>query len=256
MVFPGIGTVLNVVAVLIGCGLGLLIRGRFPEKVSRQTTDGIALVVLVIGGISAADVLSPDLAAEVGSKAPLLIVLIAVLLGTVAGTLLKLEDRLESFGAWLRSKTSSSSVESIDDDAGAKGVQGFLTASVLFCTGPMTIIGSLQDGMGQGFELLAVKSALDGFTSIALTAACGAFVLGSVGVVIVVQGAFTLLGVLVGDVLTAGQVSVISATGGVIMLGMALRLMDLRPTPKLAVADMIPALAVAPALVALVAVFA
>lgn len=248
--FPGLGTVINIVAVLVGGSLGLLLRHRFPAVLQERTTDALALVVFVIGMLSAWSVTDTAFSDEVGTSAPMLIVLFSVVLGTLLGTVMRIEHRITMLGEWLQERfaRTSSSAEASAEQVAAKtrGVQGFLTASVLFCVGPLTILGSIQDGMGQGFDLLAVKSVLDGFASIAFAAAMGPMVLASAGVVAVVQGSFTALGAGAGEVLNPGQVSALSAVGGVLMLGLCLRLLKIRDLP---VGDMLPAVFIAPALV-------
>jgi uncharacterized membrane protein YqgA involved in biofilm formation len=137
------------------------------------------------------------------------------------------------------------------DDSAARRrfVEGFVTASLVFCVGPLTILGSLSDGLGLGYQQLALKSALDGFAAIAFAASFGWGVMASALVVAVVQGALTLVGLLVGDILDTGYVAAITAVGGLLLVGVSLRLLRIKPLP---VGDLLPALAVAPALVAVV----
>jgi uncharacterized membrane protein YqgA involved in biofilm formation len=123
-----------------------------------------------------------------------------------------------------------------------------VTASLLFCVGPLTILGSLSDGLGNGIEQLALKSVLDGFAALALAAALGWGVTASAATVLVVQGSLTILGALVGDVISAAAVAAMTATGGVLLLGVGLRLLGVARLP---VADLLPALVVAPVIVAI-----
>ena len=125
-----------------------------------------------------------------------------------------------------------------------------LIASLVFCTGPLTILGALNDGLGNGADQLLLKSALDGFAAIAFAAAFGWGVAASVVTVLTVQGTLTVLGVVLGDVLPEAHLAAVTATGGVLLVGVAMRLLRLR---EIAVADLLPALVVAPALVSLVA---
>jgi uncharacterized membrane protein YqgA involved in biofilm formation len=131
----------------------------------------------------------------------------------------------------------------------ARFVEGFVVASLVFCTGPLTILGSLQEGLGDGADQLLLKSALDGFAAIAFAAAFGWGVAASVITVVTVQGSLTLLGAVLGDVLPAAQLAAVTATGGVLLVGVALRLLRIR---EIAVADLLPALLVAPLLTSLV----
>jgi uncharacterized protein len=241
-VFVGFGTVLNVVTVVVGSGLGLLVGHRLPQRTRDVVTDALGLVTLMIAALSTAAVLDADLVAEVGGAAPVLVVLGSLLLGGIAGSLLRLEARLEGLGGTLQQLL----VRGAGGESRRKFVEGFVTASLLFCVGPLTILGSLSDGLGQGYEQLAVKSVLDGFASIAFAATLGWGVMASALVVLVVQGGLTLVGLLVGDVLSTGAVAAITATGGLLLVGVALRLLRLKPLP---VGDLLPALVVAPLLV-------
>jgi uncharacterized protein len=241
-VFVGFGTVLNVVAVVVGSGLGLLVGHRLPQRTRDVVTDALGLVTLMVAGLSTAAVLDADLVAEVGGSAPVLVVLGSLLLGGIAGSLLRVEARLEGLGGTLQQLL----LRGAGGESRRRFVEGFVTASLLFCVGPLTILGSLSDGLGQGYEQLAVKSVLDGFASIAFAATLGWGVMASALVVLVVQGGLTLVGLVAGDVLSKGAVAAITATGGLLLVGVALRLLRLKPLP---VGDLLPALVVAPLLV-------
>ena len=244
----GTGTLVNVATVLIGSGVGVLLGNRLPVRTRDLVTDGLGLVTLLIAATSAMAVLSPDLSAEVGDAAPMLIVLGAVLVGGIAGSLLGLERGVERFGAWVQRRLVGSS----DSADRARFVEGFVVASLVFCTGPLTILGSLQDGLGDGADQLLLKSALDGFAAVAFAAAFGWGVAASVITVVAVQGSLTVLGAVLGDVLPEAQLAAVTATGGVLLVGVALRLLRVR---EIAVADLLPALLVAPLLVGLVALW-
>lgn len=244
-VFPGIGTVVNVAAVLVGASLGRLLGNRLPERTRDLVTDGLGLVTLLIAATSAVAVLDPVLAREVGDSAPMLIVLGSVLLGGITGSLLRLEGRVESLGGWLQQRLAGTqgSVER------QRFIEGFVVSSLIFCTGPLTILGSLNDGLGNGADQLFLKSTLDGFAAIAFAASFGWGVAASVVTVVAVQGSLTVLGVAIGDVLPDAHLAAITATGGLLLVGVALRLLRIREIP---VADLLPALLVAPLLVTLV----
>jgi len=247
-VVPGVGTAVNVAAVLVGALLGRLVGNRLPGRTRDLVTDGLGLVTLLIAATSAVAVLDPDLADEVGDSAPMLIVLGAVLLGGISGSLLRLEERVEGFGGWLQRRLAgeTSSAER------QRFIEGFVVSSLIFCTGPLTILGSLNDGLGNGADQLFLKSALDGFAAVAFAAAFGWGVAASAITVVVVQGSLTVLGVVLGDVLPDAHLAAITATGGLLLVGIALRLLRVREIP---VADLLPALLVAPLLVAAVAAF-
>jgi uncharacterized protein len=242
--FPGFGTLVNVATVLLGAGLGLVLGHRLPERTRATVTDALGLVTLLIGALSAVRVTSPDLAAAVGRSAPVLIVLGALLLGGIAGSLLDIERRLAEFGDWLRRRLTSSG----DHD---RFIEGFVTASLVFCVGPLTILGSLSDGLGLGADQLLLKATLDGFAAIAFAASLGIGVMASALAVAVIQGSLTLVGVLIGDFLPAAHLDAITACGGLLLVGVGLRLLAIRMVP---VGNLLPALVVAPLLVQLIAV--
>jgi uncharacterized membrane protein YqgA involved in biofilm formation len=245
-VFRGFGTVVNVATVLAGSSIGVLLGNRLPQRTRDVVTDGLGLVTLLIGALSAATVRDHRLASAVGTSAPVLIVLGSLLIGGVAGSLLRVEDRLELFGSRLQTRLvgGSGSAER------RRFVEGFVAASLLFCIGPLTVLGSLSDGLGNGADQLILKATLDGFASIAFAASLGWGVAASALVVLVVQGTLTLLAALLGDLLPDAQLAALTATGGLLLVGVGLRLLRIRSVP---VADLLPALAVAPLLVAIVA---
>jgi uncharacterized membrane protein YqgA involved in biofilm formation len=239
----GLGTVINVIAILVGSSLGVLIGHRLPERTRLTVTDGLGLVVLVIGGINLLALADPDYREAVGSGGTLLIVLGSILIGGIIGSLLRIEHRLEGVGAWLQRRLTR------DGEPRARFIEGFVSASLVFCIGPLAILGSLSDGLGQGIEQLALKSALDGFASLAFAASLGWGVAASAISVGVFQGVVTVIGFFAGSVLPAALIASITATGGVLLLGVGLRLLNLRSVP---VGDMLPALIIAPILTAIV----
>lgn len=243
--FTGFGTVLNVTTVIVGSGLGVLLGHRLPQRTRDVVTDALGLVTLLIAALSAAAVLDADFAAQVGESATVLVVLGALLVGGVAGSLLRIESRLEGLGGSLQRVLSRGG----EGEARRRFVEGFVTASLVFCVGPLTILGSLSDGMGLGYDQLALKATLDGFAAIAFAASLGWGVVASALAVGVVQGTLTVVGVAAGNVLDDGYVAAITATGGLLLVGVSLRLLRMKPLP---VGDLLPALLVAPALVALV----
>jgi uncharacterized membrane protein YqgA involved in biofilm formation len=247
----GSGTILNMVAILIGSGLGVLIGHRLPQRTRDTVTDALGLVTLVIGALSIVALTSTAFSDSVGTAAPLLIVLGALVIGGIIGSLLQIELRLERVGGWLQHKLSRESAGDSDDKR-KRFVEGFVDASLVFCIGPLAILGALNDGLGLGIEQLALKSTLDGFASLAFAASLGWGVALSALSVGIVQGAFTILGALVGSVLSAALIDAITATGGVLLIGVGLRLLKIKSVP---VGDMLPALIVAPLLAALVALF-
>jgi uncharacterized membrane protein YqgA involved in biofilm formation len=246
-VVRGAGTVLNMAAILAGASLGVLLGGRLPERTRTTVTDALGLVTLVIGGLNVAAVGDRDFGRAVGEGGTLLVVLGALLVGGIVGSLLELEVRLERSGAWLQRRLAGGGGSAVRE----RFVEGYVSASLVFVVGPLAVLGSLSDGLGRGIDQLALKSTLDGFASLAFAASLGWGVAASAVTVGVVQGALTLLGALLGGLLPAALVSSVTATGGVLLLGVGLRLLHLK---QVAVGDLLPALVAAPLLTLLVEV--
>lgn len=230
---PGTGTALNVATVLAGSALGVTLGHRLPKRVSDTVTDGLGLVTLLVAGLQAARVtaLEPAL-----GRTTVLMVLGALLLGGVLGALLRVQDRLEGLGEAIRRRVGAAEGSFVD---------GFVLASLLFCVGPLTILGTLQDGLRGDVELLAVKSALDGFAALAFASTLGWGVAASVLVIVVYQGTLTAVAAYGGELLSAPVVDSITAVGGLLLVAVALRLLRVREIP---VGDLLPALLLAPLL--------
>lgn len=243
--FRGIGTVVNVATVLVGSGIGVAIGHRLPQRTRDVVTDALGLVTLLVAALSALAVTDVVFSQAVGESAPVLIVLGAMLVGGITGSLLRIEDRLEDLGGWLQDRLTRGS-ESVER---RRFIEGFLAASLLFCVGPLTVLGSLSDGLGNGADQLVLKAVLDGFASIAFAASFGWGVAASALVVLAVQGSLTLLGAAVGSFLPDAHLAAVIATGGLLLVGVALRLLQVKQVP---VGDLLPALVVAPLLTQLV----
>ena len=242
----GTGTAVNATTVLLGSGLGVLIGHRLPDRTRTVVTDALGLVTLLIAGTSAIAVTDADLGDAVGDSAPMLIVLGSLLIGAIVGSLARIEDRLEGLGDSLQRRLGGSGApEEAAQDARDRFVQGFMTASLVFCVGPLTILGSITEGLGRGADQLLLKSALDGFASIAFAAAFGWGVAASVLTLVVIQGGLTALGAALGDFLPDAHLAALTATGGLLLVGVALRLLNIK---QLKVGDLLPALVVAPVL--------
>jgi uncharacterized membrane protein YqgA involved in biofilm formation len=246
---PGLGTLVNVVAILAGSAVGVLFGSRLPERTTRTITDALGLTTLVIGALNVLALQDADFRAAVGGGATLLVVIGSLVVGGTAGSLLRIEERLEGAGGWLQRRFAG--------DGGSAGrarfIEGFVDASLIFAIGPLAILGSLSDGLGRGIDQLALKSVMDGLTSIAFAASLGWGVAASAISVGAWQGVFTVVGVVIGGVMPAAQIAAVTATGGILLLGVGLRLLKLRPVP---VGDLLPALVVAPILTELVAALA
>lgn len=241
----GAGTALNVATILVGSGVGVALRERLPGRTRDTVTDALGLVTLVIGGLNVAALGDAAYRRAVSPSGTLLIVLGAMLIGGIGGSMVRLEDRLEHLGAILQKRLTSEGSSA----SRARFVEGFVDASLVFVIGPLAVLGSLSDGLGRGIDQLALKATLDGFASVAFAASLGWGVAASALSVGVVQGLLTLLGAVLGGLLPAALVSAVTATGGVLLLGVGLRLLKVK---MVAVGDLLPALIVAPALTALV----
>lgn len=252
---PGLGTLINAAAVVGGSLLGMAVGNRLPERTRSVVTDCLGLVTLLLAALSAAHVTDHAFADAVGSSAPVLIVMGSLLLGGICGSLLRIEDRLAQVADRVHRRIGRWGRQGAEDDQGSPAaarerfVEGWLTATLVFCVGPLTILGSLDDGLGRGIDLLAIKSVLDGFAAIAFAASFGIGVLMSAVSVLAIQGSLTIAGVLLGAVLPEAAISALTATGGLMLAGIGLRLLRVKHVP---VADLLPAIVVAPLLTALV----
>ena len=239
--FIGIGTVANVATVVAGSGLGLLIGHRLTGRTRSLVTDALGLVTLLIAAQATMEVSRKVLTDAVGTSLPTLIVLGSLVLGGIAGSILRLEDRLESFGGWLQSRLAGDGAA----DSRDRFIEGFVTSSLVFCIGPLTVLGSINEGLGNGSDQLILKSVLDGFASLAFAASFGIGVMASALSIGVVQGSLTVLGVTLGSFVPEPHLVALTATGGLILIGVALRLLNIK---IMAIADLLPALLLAPLL--------
>jgi uncharacterized membrane protein YqgA involved in biofilm formation len=244
-----VGTLVNMITVLVGTVIGVLVGHRLPQRTRDVVTDGLGLVTLLIAALSAASIVDPAWSDAVGDNAPMLIVLGSLLLGGILGSLLGIEDRLEGFGAWLQGRLVARPGAREDGADRQRFVEGFVSSSLVFCVGPLTVLGSLNDGLGNGADQLYLKAALDGFASIAFAASLGWGVAASTIAILVVQGSLTLLGALLGNVLPDAHLAALTTTGGLMLVGVALRLLRIKQVP---VGDLLPALVIAPLLTAAV----
>jgi uncharacterized membrane protein YqgA involved in biofilm formation len=233
------GTILNIITVLIGGTIGLLAGNRLPQRVQETVMAGLGLMTLVIGvsmAITSNNILIP---------------LFSVLVGGIIGELMGIDAGLNRLGQWLEDRfghrLGQGKVE------GWSVTRGFVTASLVFCVGPMTVLGSIQDGLLGDYQLLAIKSMLDGFAAIPFAATLGPGVLLSVVTVGAIQGGISMLAMWLGTGLTeitrtTPWVVELTATGGVLILGIGLLLLDLK---QIRVANLLPAIVIAPLIVVL-----
>ncbi len=226
------GTILNVITVIIGGTLGAILGARLPDKIRETVMHGLGLLVLVIG-------ISMALTTK-----NILIVLASILFGGIIGELLDIQSRLDGIGQKLEERFARGG------EAG-KFTRGFVTASLIFCVGPLAILGAIQDGLIGDFNLLAIKSVLDGFAGLAFASTLGIGVAFAALTVLVYQGVISLAAIFLGSALGAVTkdtpwVIEMSATGGVLIMGISLVLLDLK---RVRVANLLPAVLIAPAIV-------
>ena len=227
------GTWINVLAIAAGTFLGLVLRGRFLSQVLPILKQAIGLITIFISLNMANSLLK----VKVGELDGIILSLISLIVGGVLGELGQIEKRLETVGEWLKAKFKGK----------GKFTEGFVAASLLFCIGPMAIIGSLNNGLRGDHNLLSLKSALDGFISIVFASTYGIGVGFSALPVALYQGTLSLLaGILANslpDPANAPSVLIVTGVGGLMLLGLGLNLLELA---KVRVASFLPALAIAP----------
>ena len=228
------GTLINVGTVVVGGLLGTVLGNRLPEKMRNTVLHGLGLITLVIGitmAITTKNILIP---------------LFSILIGGILGELLRIEDALERLGKWSEARLG----HLLGGDQ-STFAQGFITASLVFCVGPLTILGSIQDGLMGDYTLLAVKSLMDGFAAMALAASLGAGVILSAVTVFAYQGGLSVLAALFGTALggvtrETPWVVEMTATGGVVILSIAFLLLDIK---RIRAANLLPAVFIAPLIV-------
>ncbi len=235
-----VGTLINVGTVLAGTVIGTAIGPRLPERYQQRVLAGLGMITLVIGA---------DLALAWGgedtTQSTPLYVLAGVLLGGLVGEAIGIERRLEQLGDLAQRRLSRTEGSTVSE--------GFVDASLLFCVGSLTVVGSIQDGLTGDYQTLATKAVLDGFAAIALSATLGWGVGLSIVTILVVQGGITLGAGVFDDILVGEALAVMTSAGGVTIIGIALKLLDLKDVK---VGNYLPALLLAPALAALAEAFA
>ena len=230
------GTLLNVATVLLGTTIGVLAGARMPAAMQGSLTTGLGFFTFLLAVAMGLQILGPGV-----QRGDDLAVLTALLVGIVVGELLRLHDGLEWLGSWFQRRLSTGVRPS-------RVAEGFVTVSLVFCVGPLTILGSIDNGLRGDITLLSVKSLLDGVASIAFAAALGPGVYLSALTVLVVQGSIAGGAFLLTDVMDNVTILAVTAAGGLILMGVALRLLDLK---AVRVANFLPALVLAPVFVRL-----
>jgi hypothetical protein len=212
------GTLINVAAVIIGGGVGLLFRSRLPERITNTFFQAIGLFTLFLG-----------FSMSLKTSNPLLLVF-SLILGALLGTALRLQERMENAGNYIQKSLKLK---------GGQFSEGLVTAFLMFCMGSMTILGAIEEGLGGEPKLLMIKSLMDGFSSIALVAALGIGVIFSVIPLLIYQGGLTLLSAWAGEALSEVMIDELSATGGILLIGLGISILGIK---RIEVLNLIPAL--------------
>jgi uncharacterized membrane protein YqgA involved in biofilm formation len=233
--FPGIGTVINVIAIISGGFIGVLVGNRLSLKTRTLTTDVLGLVTLLGAASALVPMWSSQFLTAFPKGSPLLVVLGSLLIGGLIGSALKLEEKLDSLGENLRKKFKVSENGTF--------VEGFVSAALLFAIGPLAILGSISDGMSTGIDQLLLKSTLDFFAAMAFASSLGWGVAVAAIPVAIYQGVWTVIGLFLGRVLSDYQIDAMTVVGGVMLITIGLSLLNIK---KVAVANLLPSLAVAP----------
>ena len=233
--FPGLGTFINILTIITGASLGVLVGNRMKSQTRTLLTDILGLVTLLGAASALIPLWSSRYVSALPQGWPLLVVLGSLLIGGLIGSALGIEDQLNTLGEHLRVRFRAANDSPF--------VEGFVSASLLFAIGPLAILGSISDGMGTGLEQLILKSSLDFFVAIAFATSLGWGVAVSALPVGIYQGIWTLIGFGLGEILTGYQVDAMTIVGGVMLICIALRLLNIK---QVAVANLLPALAIAP----------
>lgn len=230
----GLGTVINLATVAAGGTVGVFIGDRLPERMRVTIMQGLGLVTIAVAVTGLEPLFDPD-----AGLRRFVILIIGMITGGIIGEALRLEQRLENGGERLKRRFG------VTDEPGPHSsfVEGFVVASTVFCVGPLTILGAIQDGLGVSVRLLAIKSALDGFAAIGFASIFGAGVLASLLTVAVYQGGLTLAAALVEPLMTAEVLAELGATGSLLILGIGLRLLEIK---QISVLNLLPAVLIAP----------
>ncbi len=248
------GTLINVVAIVLGGSVGALLGDRIPGRVRSTLTDTLGVFVVVLGIGDALTTFGTELSGALG-RAAVLVVLGSLLVGGIIGEVIRIEERLERLGGWLRERTvrrsgaAPAGAAASDVDAGrARFIEGFVVTSLIVTVGPLAVLGALQDGLLGDWTLLAVKSLLDGPVALAFGSVFGIGVAFAALPLLVWQGGLSLVAGAAGGLVDDVMVAALGAVGGFLVIGIGLRLLELR---QIRVANLLPALVLAPLVVAL-----
>ena len=226
----GLGTIVNVAAILGGCVIGLLVKGGLPKHLEDTITSAVGLCVIFVGISGALKGMMTVTAGGLDTRATLVMVLCMVI-GSALSEWIDIEDRLEQLGIWCKSKIPAGK-------ASGTFVEAFVSSSLLFCVGAMAIVGALEDGLTHNYSTLFTKAVMDGVLSIIFTAALGIGTAFSIFPVAIYQGSITLLAGVVRPYLTELMIGRISFIGSILIFALGLNLVL---NSKLKIGNMLPA---------------
>ena len=231
----GAGTLINIVAILLGSTVGIVAGNRLRSGTRELITQILGFITILAAADAVKELWSTSYKAALPQGWTLLGLLSSLLFAAIIGSALRIEERLDSFGIWLRTRFSRG-----DDST---FLEGFVTSTLIFAIGPLAILGSMSDGMGTGIDQLTLKSTLDFFASMAFASTLGWGVAASIIPVGLYQGFWTVIGWFAGSVLSGYQISAMTISGGVLLFGIGLRLLKIK---DVAVGNLLPVLAIAP----------
>ncbi|MGB9770241.1 MULTISPECIES: DUF554 domain-containing protein [Caldisericum] len=219
------GTIINVITVLVGSTLGLIIGERFPERVKKIVIQSIGLFTMLIG------------ITMIIKSTKFIEIFLSLILGSITGELLRIDERLEGLMEKVKSKISPNSPHF---------VEGFITATLVFCVGAMTVVGSIQEGLTGDATLLITKSIMDGITSLTLASGLGIGVMFSAISVFLIQGSLTLLGSKLLFLMQDVYINNFTGLGGVLILAIGIELLNIE---KIKILNMLPSLVYLPIII-------
>ena len=238
-----VGTILNIITVFIGSSIGILFGNRFPERIRQTVIAGLGLFTAALGIQMFLKTQNP------------IIVLGSLLFGGISGEWLQIETGLQNLGTWIEQRVHfrSNQKDPEKNYRRIRFVRGFLTASLVFCVGPMTILGSIQDGLTGDYSLLAIKSILDGFAALAFASILGEGVIFSILVILIYQGSLSLAAAQMQALVSEQMMNEMTAVGGLMLIGIAIS--SLLEIKQIRVGNFLPALIFAPLIVAILGLF-
>lgn len=219
-----LGTIINVGTVILGGLVGVFLNSRMPQNINHTVMQGLALSTALIG-------------IKMGMETNnLLVVVLSLVIGGIIGELLDIEDKFDQIGRWLEERFDK------QEKGSGNFTKGFVSTSLLFCVGPMAIMGAIENGLTGQYSILLTKAVMDGFAAVAFASTLGIGVVFSSLSILAYQGSLTLLASLVKGFLTDPVVREMTATGGVLIIGLSLNILGIT---RVKVGNLLPAIIIA-----------